>query len=476
MNLFLTKEVKAESRSGHTTLRRSLNAVDLTLMGIGAIIGAGVFVLTGIAAATEAGPAITLSYVLSGCACLFSALAYAELAAAIGGSGSAYTYSYTSFGELVAWIIGWDLILEYTMSVSTVAIGWSGYVKDALMSIGIHLPHALAKNPFEGGIIDLPAVLIVTFLTFLLCVGTRESSRFNAIIVTIKLIAIAIFIYVAAHHIHVDNWKNFFPFGWKGVIDGAALVFFAYIGFDAVSTAAEETINPQRDLPIGIIVSVIICTILYIIVAALLTGIVPYTSLNVPSPVANALLKIGHPIAAGLIAIGAIAGLTTVMLVMYYGLTRISLAIARDGLLPPFLARIHPRTQTPVIVILLTGIIIAVIAGFTPIHKAAELVNIGTLMAFTLVCCGVISLRYTHPDMPRPFKLPFNPVIPMLGIIFCVYLMLHLPWMTWIGFTVWLVIGMFIYIFYSYRHSLLRKNLTLVKKNPGYNTQVNEFN
>lgn len=451
MSLFRTKPI----RSSQSSLRQCLTAVDLTLFGIGAIIGAGVFVLTGVAAATQAGPAVTLSYILSGLACLFSALSYAELAASIGGSGSAYNYAYTSFGELIAWIIGWDLILEYTMSVSAVAIGWSGYVRDGLASIHLSLPYYLAKNLFDGGIIDLPAVIIIAFLATLLSIGAKESSRFNSIIVAIKLFAIAIFVIVASRHINTANWQNFFPFGWRGVVDGAALVFFAYIGFDAVSTAAEETIDPQRNLPIGIILSVIICTVIYIIVAALLTGIVPYTSLNVASPVANALLQVGSPIAAGIIAIGAIAGLTTVMLVMYYGLTRICLAIGRDGLLPLFFARINNRTHTPIPIILLTGFIIAIIAGFIPLGDAAKLVNIGTLMAFTLVCCGVISLRITHPELPRPFKLPFNPLIPLLGIGFCLYLMLHLPWVTWTGFGVWLIIGLVIYFVYSRKHSIL---------------------
>lgn len=442
-----------------TSLKRCLTALDLTLMGIGAIIGAGVFVLTGVAAATKAGPAISVSYILSGLACLFSALAYSELAASVGGCGSAYHYSYAGFGEFIAWIIGWDLLLEYTMSVSTVAIGWSGYMKNALETIHIHLPLSLLNNPFEGGIINLPAVLIIALLATLLCIGVKQSSRFNTIIVLIKLTAIAIFVFVAIQNVHVNNWENFFPFGWKGVVDGAALVFFAYIGFDAVSTAAEETINPQRNLPIGIITAVIICTLIYILVAALLTGIVSYTQLNVSSPVADALLHIGHPVAAGLIAIGAIAGLTTVMLVMYFGLTRICLAISRDGLLPPFFSQIYPPTQTPVLIILISGTIIAAIAGFVPIGEAAELVNIGTLAAFTLVSAGVIVLRWRYPEMPRPFRLPFYPLVPLLGVIFCIYLIFHLPWITWIRFIVWLLIGLVIYFTYSKKHSLLQEKI-----------------
>ncbi|MHB1946591.1 MAG: amino acid permease [Gammaproteobacteria bacterium] len=456
MSLFRTKSIRPP-RTEAVSLRRCLSTLDLTLMGIGAIIGAGVFVLTGVAAATEAGPAITISYVISGLACLFSALAYAELAASIGGAGSAYTYSYMSFGELIAWIIGWDLILEYTMSVSTVAIGWSGYVKDVLLAMHINLPFSLIHNIFEGGIINLPAVLIIAFLTALLCVGVRQSSRFNAIIVSMKLVAIGVFIFVAIFHINVKNWHDFFPYGWKGVMNGAALVFFAYIGFDAVSTAAEETIDPQRSLPIGILTSVVICTIIYIIVAALLTGIVPYTELNVASPVSSALLKIGHRVAAGITALGAIAGLTTVMLVMYYGLTRICLAISRDGLLPPAVSHIHPRTHTPIKIIVSSGVIIAIIAGCFPIGKIAELVNIGTLMAFTLVCAGVITLRWTKPELHRPFKLPFNPIIPSLGILFCIYLMIHLPMLTWISFIIWMVIGLIFYFAYSKQHSVLAK-------------------
>ncbi|MES2217548.1 MAG: amino acid permease [Pseudomonadota bacterium] len=455
MNLFRTKSTANETTTA--VLNRSLNALDLTLLGIGAIIGAGVFVLTGIAAATKAGPAISISYIVAGLASMFAALAYAELSTCIGGCGSAYSYSYVVFGELIAWIIGWDLILEYTLSVATVAIGWSGYVKDALLSLGVHLPDQFIKNPFDGGIIDLPAFAIIIFLALLLCAQVKHGSRFNAIIVCIKLITIAIFVAVASDHVKVSNWHPFFPFGWTGVMQGASLVFFAYIGFDALSTAAEETIKPQRNLPIGIITSVNICTLIYILVAVLLTGIVSYTTLNVKSPVADALLRIGHPVAAGIVAIGAIAGLTTVMLVMYYGLTRICLAITRDGLLPNFFATTNQRTKTPVKIILTSGIIIATVAGVVPIGDAAALVNIGTLAAFTLVCAAVITLRITQPDLKRPFKLPFNPVFPSLGVFFCVYLMANLARVTWISFFIWTTIGLFIYFTYGRKHSLLNK-------------------
>ncbi len=456
MNLFRTKAFSQEVNE-HSSLRRCLNAFDLTLFGIGAIIGAGVFVLTGVAAATKAGPGICISYVIAGLAAMFAALSYAELATSIGGCGSAYNYAYTGFGELIAWIIGWDLLLEYSLSVSTVAIGWSGYVNNILQALHIHLPNAILRNPFEGGVVNLFAVAIIVVLAVLLCVGAKESSRFNAAIVFIKLLTIAIFIGVAVNHVHLHYWNNFFPFGWTGVMQGAALVFFAYIGFDALSTAAEETINPQRNLPIGIIASMVICTTIYIIVSALLTGIVPYTTLNVKSPVAEALLKIGFPVAAGIVAAGAVAGLTTVMLVMYYGLTRVCLAISRDGLLPTSLAKTHPRTKTPILIIILGGIVIATIAGLVPIGQAAELVNIGTLSAFTLVCGGVIILRWTNPDMPRPFKLPWNPLIPLLGIVFCLYLMLNLPVITWWRFAIWMAMGLIIYFTYSVKHSRLGK-------------------
>jgi APA family basic amino acid/polyamine antiporter len=455
MNLFRTKSVVNET--DETVLHRSLNATDLTLLGIGAIIGAGVFVLTGIAAATKAGPAISISYIIAGLASMFAALAYAELSTCIGGCGSAYSYSYVVFGELIAWIIGWDLILEYTLSVATVAIGWSGYVKNALQSLGLNLPYYLVKNPFEGGIIDLPAFAIILFLAMLLCAKVKHGSRFNAIIVCIKLVTIAIFIAVASDHLNPENWHPFFPFGWHGVMQGASLVFFAYIGFDALSTAAEETIKPQRNLPIGIIVSVNICTLIYIIVSVLLTGIVSYKTLNVNSPVAEALLSIGHPFAAGVVAVGAIAGLTTVMLVMYYGLTRICLAIARDGLLPNFFAKTNRHTKTPVKIILTSGLIIATVAGLVPIGDAAALVNIGTLAAFTLVCLAVITLRFTQPALKRPFKLPFNPLFPGLGVFFCLYLMANLETVTWISFFIWTFIGLVIYFAYGKNHSLLNK-------------------
>lgn len=446
---------KAISAKHEETLHPSLNAFDLILMGIGAIIGAGVFVLTGVAAATQAGPAIIFSYAIAAIASMFAALAYAELASSIGGTGSAYSYAYAGFGEFVAWLIGWNLLLEYAMSVATVAIGWSGYMNNFLQAINIHLPSAITKNVFEGGVVNLLAVFIIILLSGLLILGMRQSARFNAVIVFIKLFTIGLFIVVAAGEVKPANWSNFFPYGFNGVMSGAALVFFAYIGFDALSTAVEEAIHPQRDVPIAIIVSLFVCTLIYMIVSGLLTGIAHYSTLNVKSPVSAALLALGYHKVAGFIAAGAIAGLTTVILVMFYGLTRICLAISRDGLILYSIAKINPQTHTPIRIILLSGFIIAIIAGVAPIDRAAELVNIGTLTAFTFVCGGIVVLRASHPDMARPFKLPFSPFVPLLGVFCCLYLMIYLSAVTWIRFVVWSAIGVIIYFFYGYRHSRL---------------------
>ena len=453
--VFRTKTINADHHLVDTNLNRILGPLDLTLLGIGAIIGAGIFVLTGVAAATQAGPAIVLSYLVAGTACAFAALAYAELAAAIGGCGSAYGYCYAGLGELVAWIIGWDLILEYGVAISAVAIGWSGYANNALEAVGLGLPAAWLHGPGEGGLVNLPAAGIVLILALLLGLGVRESARVNAVMVLIKLLAIGVFLTVAVGRVDPANWVPFMPFGWGGVMGGAALIFFAYIGFDAVSTAAEEARHPQRDLPIGILVSLAVCTLIYVIVAAVLTGVAPYATLNVGSPVADVMLRLGHSWAAGLVAAGAIAGLTTVMLVLYYGLSRIVLAMSRDGLLPAVFARVNRRTQTPIRVILLVGLAISAVAGLTPIGQVAELVNIGTLAAFFLVCLGVIVLRVTQPDMPRPFRIPWSPLVPLLGAASCLYLALSLPWMTWLRFGLWLALGLAIYFVYSRHHSAL---------------------
>ncbi|MBI5814996.1 MAG: amino acid permease [Nitrospinae bacterium] len=463
MRIFRTK-FTASDDAEDTGLHKCLTAFDLTFLGIGAIIGTGIFVLTGIAAATQAGPAVVLSFVVAGFACAFAALAYAELASAVGGCGSAYGYSYAAFGELIAWIIGWDLILEYAVSVAAVANGWSGYFNNALTAMGFGLPDYLTKAPTLGGVINLPAAGIVLVLMILLCMGVKQSARSNNLMVVVKLVTISVFIGVAVFNVNPANWSPFMPFGWSGespdgkptgIFAGAAIVFFAYVGFDAVSTAVEEAKNPQKDVPIGIIASLVICTVIYILVSGLLTGIVPYTQLNVSSPVAHALQLIGFNWASALVATGVIAGLTTVMLVLYYGLTRVVFAMSRDGLLSPLFAEVHPKTKTPVRVIVLCGVIIATIAGLIPLGELAELVNIGTLAAFVLVCFGVIVLRIRKPEMKRPFKNPLSPWSPLLGMLSCGALMTFLPAITWLRFIVWLVIGVIIYFTYSYHHSKL---------------------
>lgn len=466
MSLFRTKAIETDLLK-ETGLKRTLTALDLTLLGIGAIIGAGIFVLTGITAATQAGPAIVLSFVFAGFACGCAALSYAELASSIGGCGSAYGYGYAALGELPAWIIGWMLLCEYMVAIPAVSAGWSGYAANGLQAIGMGLPDYLThtpRDPNTPGLINLPAFLIVLVLGTLLAMGAKVSSQFNAIMVAVKVAAIGLFIVVAIRHVDVANWTPFIPpettgpdgakhFGLNGVFTGAATIFFAYLGFDAVSTAAEETRNPARDLPIGIIGSLLACTLLYIVVSALLTGMVPYTELNVPSPVAEALLKVGEETVAGWISIGAVAGLTTVMLVMYFGLTRVLYAIARDGLLPGFFAYVHPRTQTPLGSIVASGVIMLAFAGFVPLGRLAELANIGTLGAFVVVCFGVIVLRKTRPELKRPFRAPLFPLFPVLGVLSCGYLMYKLSNHTWIAFGIWMLVGLVVYFAYSRRHS-----------------------
>jgi APA family basic amino acid/polyamine antiporter len=463
MSLFRTKPIDVNADTG---LKRCLNAFDLTMLGIGCIIGTGIFVLTGVVAAQHSGPAIVLSFIVSGTACAFAALSYAELAGAIGGAGSAYGYAYSGIGEFVAWIIGWDLILEYSVATSTVAIGWSGYFGKIMELLGIHLPHALTNAPLDGGIANVPAMAIVLLLSVLLSIGVQESARFNTVMVFVKLTAVVIFIVVAAPHINPANWHPFIPaattdasgqshFGLSGVFTGASVIFFAYIGFDAVSTAAEETVNPQRNLPIGIIASLVICTILYIVVSGILTGVVHYDQIDIKAPIADALKQLGIGWAEALVSIGALAGITTVMLVLYFGLTRIVMAMARDGLLPKPMAVINPKTQTPVRLIVGSGVVIALIAGLFPIGKVAELVNLGTLAAFFLVCASVIVLRRTRPDLKRPFRTPLVPLVPILGMLFCGFLMYKLPTLAWIGFVIWSAFGLVLYFVYSRSHSEL---------------------
>ncbi|CAM4459431.1 MAG: putative amino acid permease YhdG [Legionella sp.] len=458
MDLFRKKEISSSLES-ESHLNRCLTTFDLIFFGVGAIIGAGIFILTGIVAATKAGPAIVFSYVLAGAASIFSALSYAELAAMIGGCGSAYGYAYAGFGELIAWIVGWDLLLEYAISVSAVSVGWGSYANDFLMAIKIHLPPVLLQGPAYGGILNLPPVFIIACLAALLIAGVKSSSRMNNLIVTIKLLVVLLFIIIATREVRVENWSPFLPFGWTGVIDGAALIFFAYIGFDAVSTAAEEAINPQRDMPRGIIGSLVICTVLYIIVAGLLTGIAPYATLNVASPISHALLHLGYKVAAGLISVGAIAGLTTVMLVLFYGLTRVILAMSRDGLLPIAIASTSEHRHTPARIILLCGCIMAVLSALVSIDVLAELVNIGTLFAFIIVCIGVLYLRYKRPELERPFKTPWMPYVPIFGVCSCFYLIIHLPWVTLLRFVIWMTMGLVIYFIYSHKNSVLAKKI-----------------
>lgn len=449
-----------EVSSGEKGLNRVLGPIALLMMGIGVIIGAGIFILTGIASAFYAGPAIVLSFIISGIACMFTALCYAEFATMVPVAGSVYTYSYVTLGELWAWIIGWDLILEYLVIVAAVAIGWSNYFVEIFSSIGIILPNALVNPPgVEGGIINLPAVLIVFVIMSLLIIGVRESSRFNTVIVFIKLSVILLFVAIGIYHINPANYSPFFPYGYIGVFKGAAIIFFAYIGFDALTTAAEEVKNPQRTLPIAIIGSLIISSILYIVVALILNGMLPYSAFKeTAAPVAFALQSIGINWASIVVSIGALCGITSVILVSLFGQTRVFFAMARDGLLPGLFARIHGKFKTPVTGIAVVGSIGAVIAAFIPITDVVQLVNIGTLAAFILVSFAVIVLRRQQPNIPRPFKTPFVPVVPLLAIIFCSLLVIELPTITQLRFVVWLAIGLVIYYFYGRHRSFLNEN------------------
>ena len=449
----------------HTGLKKCLTAFDLALLGIGGAIGTGIFVLTGIAAATQSGPAVVLSFIIAAVAAGFAALSYAELSSSIGGSGSAYGYSYVAFGEFAAWMMGWMLLLEYGVGAAAVANGWAGYFVNTLSNLGLHLPEHLTKAPVLGGTINLPAFAIIWILTLLLMIGVKESARANNLMVIIKLSTIAIFLALSIGHISTANWQPFMPFGWFetldngkniGVLAGASLVFFAYFGFDAVSTAAEECQQPQRDLPIGLIASLTFCTIIYIIVSGTLTGVIPYTELNTSSPVAYALTKLGYTWSSTLVATGVLAGLITVLLVLLYGLTRILFAMSRDGLISPVFSAVNPDRQTPSKIILMCGIVVSIVAGFIPLGELAETVNIGTLASFIMVCIGVIRLRQTHPDLPRPFKNPLNPLIPLGGVASCAALMSFLPAETWHRFLTWGAIGVAFYFVYSLRHSKLR--------------------
>jgi APA family basic amino acid/polyamine antiporter len=472
--LFATKSLDILMRESVDTghgLKRALSAVDLTMLGVGAIIGAGIFVLTGQAAAQHAGPAVVLSFVAAAIACVFAGLCYAEMASMIPIAGSAYTYAYATMGELLAWIIGWDLILEYSLGASTVAVGWSGTLMSMLHDMGIHVPPQFAAGPWtevtlaDGtttvGIINLPAILIVALITLILVRGIRESANVNTTIVFVKIGVVISFIIAGVRYINPANWSPFVPpnagkfeqFGWTGVLTGAGVVFFAYIGFDAVSTAAQEAKNPQHDMPKGILGSLVLCTILYILVSAVLTGIVPYQKLNVPAPITEGINATGIYWMRYVINIGALAGLSSVMLVMMLGQPRIFWSMAGDGLLPPVFSKVHPRFRTPYITTILTGIAVAAAAGLFPIGVLGHLVSIGTLFAFILVCAGVWVLRHSRPDVKRPFRAPAIAFVAPAGVITCFLLMYGLPVETWERLAIWMAIGLVIYFSYGRRRS-----------------------
>jgi len=482
MDLFRRKSVTAlqQEAASDNSLKRALGALNLTTLGIGAIIGTGIFVLTGTVAALNSGPAVVLSFTFAGVASIFAALCYSEFASLVPMAGSAYTYGYATLGELIAWIIGWDLILEYALGAVTVAIGWSGYVVSFLHDIGISVPCALsaargaavtcADGTTTTAIFNLPAVIIIALVTTLLVIGIKESANVNSVIVIIKVVVVLLFIVGAAHAINTANWHPFIPpqtvkdgvpvageFGWSGVFTGAAIVFFAYIGFDAVSTAAQEAKNPQKDMPIGIIGSLLICTILYILVSGIATGIMSYKELNVPDPIAVAADRAGLGWMATLIKLGAIAGLSSVILVMLLGQSRVFYSMSRDGLLPQFVNKVHPKFQTPYITSIVTGIGVAFFAAILPIRDAASLVSIGTLLAFVIVSVGILVLRVREPDLPRVFRTPAVWAVAPLGAFSAAWLMKSLPWVTWERLIIWFAIGMVVYFGYSIKHSRLAK-------------------
>ena len=485
-NIFRTKspsEVSLEAAKGGHKLKKTLGSVDLLTLGIGAIIGAGVFIITGTAAAGDitssgeiiripAGPAITLSFLLTAIGCGFCALCYAEFASMVPVAGSAYVYSYISMGEVFAWIIGWALLLEYTFAASTVAIGWAGYFQQVLEKVlHIQLPEYLLTpwfvalgdmekyshfpHVFSYPIsINLPAILIIAFLTLLLIRGVKESANANNVIVVLKLVIIAIFVIVGAFYVDKSNWVPYMPYGFRGILAGSAMIFFSYIGFDALTTVSEEVKNPGRDLPIGIIGSLLICTIIYIIVSAVLTGIAPYSLLNTPDPVATALDHVGQSwLASYIVSVGAVIALLSALLVVMMGQPRIIFSMSRDGFLPPLLSRVHSKYKTPYITTIISGSLIMFMAGVCDITKVSELCNIGTLFAFIVVSAGVVILRYRDPDHPRAFKVPFVPFLPIVGVIICLALLLSLPKLAWIGFFVWLTTGLVIYFSYGIKHT-----------------------
>jgi APA family basic amino acid/polyamine antiporter len=447
----------AEAQGGPHALRRALGPLDLVMLGIGGIIGTGIFVLTGVAAVDHAGPAVVLSFALAGLACALAGLCYAEFATIIPISGSAYSYAYATLGEFIAWVIGWDLVLEYGVAAATVASGWSGYFGVLLESVGITLPAALSAAPgtAPGAIINLPALIIILIITTLLVVGIRESATFNAIVVALKLGVVLFVIAAGAGYVQPANWQPFAPFGFSGIAAGSALVFFAYIGFDSVTTAAEESRRPERDMPIGILGSLAICTLLYLAVSAVVTGMVPLSQIDRTAPLAAAFRDVGFQAAASLISVGAIVGLTTVLLVLLLGQSRVFYAMSRDGLLPPLFSHIHPRFRTPHVSTIIVGAAVAALAGLAPLKVLAELVSIGTLFAFMIVSVGVIVLRRLSPELHRPFRCPWVPWVPIAAVLACGLLMASLPWVTWLRFVLWLACGLGIYFAYGRRHSRL---------------------
>jgi APA family basic amino acid/polyamine antiporter len=489
--LFATKSLAQllEEMAGENRLRRVLGPVQLTSLGVGAIIGAGIFVATGAAAHNVAGPALMLSYVVAGVTCIFAALCYAEFAAMVPVAGSAYTYAYATLGELFAWIIGWDLVLEYAVGSATVANGWSGYFQSVLAKFGLAFPAALAGPPIvydtavghfvrTAGVMNLPAILVVAVVTAVLVKGISESASFNATMVFVKLTAVLFVILTGVFYVNPDNWKPFAPFGLTGLsffghtllgqvnaggqpvgmLAGAAIIFFAYIGFDSVSTHAEEAKNPRRDVPIGIIASLVICTVLYIAVVAVLTGMVKYDKLSIDAGVSDAFKQAGLPWAEFIIAAAGVAGITSVLLVLMLSGPRVFLAMARDGMVPPgFFGDVHPRFRTPWKSTILIGVFVAVMTGFLPIDALLLLTNIGTLFAFVIVCAAVLIMRRTNPNAERPFRAPLYPAVPILGILACLMLMFSLPVENWYRLIVWMVIGLVIYFSYGHRHSRLRK-------------------
>ncbi|CAG9274527.1 amino acid permease [Paraburkholderia unamae] len=461
MSLFRKKNVEhmLQASAQGAGLKKALGALDLTFLGIGAIIGTGIFVLTG-TGAVQAGPALMIAFLIAAVACCFAALAYAEFASTIPVAGSIYTYSYATLGELAAWVIGWDLMLEYGLATSAVSVGWSGYLQSLLSGFGLTLPAALSAAPGAvpgvHTLFNLPAFLVMMAITALLSVGVRESTRINNIMVAIKVTVVLLVIAVGAFHVTPANWHPFMPNGWNGVFGAAAVMFFAFIGFDSVSSAAEEVKNPKRDLPVGIIASLAVCAVLYVAVAAVVTGIVPSQRFaHVGHPVSFALQVAGENWVAGFIDLGAVLGMLTVILVMSYGQTRIIYAMSRDGLLPAKLSKVHPRFATPFFTTWLVGIFFGLIGALVPLNVLAELINIGTLAAFSMVSIAVLVLRKTHPHLPRAFRCPGVPVVPILAVASCLFLMFNLQALTWIAFLVWTGLGLIVYFGYSRHRSRL---------------------